>query len=309
MKRSATTGLVLLVALALNGLGASPAAATPPLACYKAVHDEFGVTGNYKNTTCTEKTAVLKGEYVLAEPLSLLKEDIWCAKMAPVVGPPGTGQYENSTCTKRKENGEYTEVISAPLPEFSVAAKASGTSGELELSLEGAKITCKQSKDTLGAGVQSGTFKFDIDQCKLFGEECRGLGQPAEMIEALGEWHLVSQKANRKSYALWLLFGASDSSVALHFECAGILYLLWGNLLGSIEPAPGTSERTFQIKIETEGSGATLKQRVSAFGNNNDEAVKAELRGLSDDFAERAAFENSSVTLLFMEKATGIKES
>jgi hypothetical protein len=107
---------VLLAALASTGVAASSAGANPPLSCYKAEKDEFGVTGNYKNATCTEKTAILKGEYVLAEPLLFLKGELWCAKLNPVVGPPGTGVYENSTCTKKLENGEYTEVIEPPAP-------------------------------------------------------------------------------------------------------------------------------------------------------------------------------------------------
>jgi hypothetical protein len=115
IKRIGVTGAVLVAAVALGAIVAPSAPANPPVGCYKAQNDEFGVTGNYKNATCTEKTAVLKAEYVLAEPLIFLKEDLWCAKMNPVVGPPGTGQYENSTCTKKKEDAEYTEVIaSAP---------------------------------------------------------------------------------------------------------------------------------------------------------------------------------------------------
>ena len=111
MKRVSVLGQAVVVGLVLSASVASAAAANPPLACYKAVHDEFGVTGNYKDAACTEKTAVLKGEYVLAEPTEPRKEDLWCAKLTPVVGPPGTGLYENATCTQKKENGEYTEVV------------------------------------------------------------------------------------------------------------------------------------------------------------------------------------------------------
>jgi hypothetical protein len=116
MKHIVITISAVITAIALSGLAASSAWATPPLSCYKAQEDEFGVTGNYKNATCTEKVAVLKGEYVLAEPLLFMKEDLWCAKMSPVVGPPGTGLYENATCTKTQEDGEYTEVIEPAQP-------------------------------------------------------------------------------------------------------------------------------------------------------------------------------------------------
>jgi hypothetical protein len=116
IKHIGVTGAVLVVAITLSGAVVSRASANPPLSCYKAQDDEFGVTGNYKNAACTEKTAVLKSEYVLAEPLLFIKEDLWCAKLNPVVGPPGTGQYENATCTKKQEDGEYTEVIEPPSP-------------------------------------------------------------------------------------------------------------------------------------------------------------------------------------------------
>jgi hypothetical protein len=128
MKRIVITIPAVVAALALSGLAASSAWATPPLSCYKAQADEFGATGNYKNATCTEKLAVLKGEYVLAEPLLFIKEDIWCAKMNPVVGPPGTGLYENATCTKKQEDGEYTEILEPAQPPLACyeAQKESG---------------------------------------------------------------------------------------------------------------------------------------------------------------------------------------
>jgi hypothetical protein len=291
MRRTSITAMGVLAAIALSGLSASPASAVPPLACYKAVHDEFGVTGNYEDAACTKKTAVLKSEYVLAEPLVFLKEDLWCAKLNPVVGPPGTGLYENGTCTKRKENGEFTEVIiptskSTVLPEFAPATAATMTGGEGSFTMESTKIACKASTGKLGAGNRSGTFAIDITGCKSIGEECKGLAQSAGLIEETGEWHLVSQKANRKAYDILLLFASEDGSSAIHIECAspvGTLYLLWGSLLGSIEASPSTSERTFKINIETEGSGATLKQRISEFGNNSGEAVKAGMKGKLDE--------------------------
>lgn len=191
------------------------------------------------------------------------------------------------------------------LPEFTTATAGTATTGEGTLALEGTKVTCKKGADTFGAGKTSGTFTLGFKECKSAGKECKGLAQAAELIELTGEWHLVSQKANRKSYDIWFLLASSDGTSAVHIECAspvGTLILTWGNVLGSIE---AITERTFKINVETSGEA----QKITEFGNNSGASVTAGLKGKLDGGTERSAFEESKENLLFSNAATKISET
>jgi hypothetical protein len=329
-KRIAIASATFAAALAMSGLGASDASAA---GCYEISKFEniggggpLSKGGNFKNKMCTEEVVKLTGAFASVKRL-LFKtlEDLYCAELLLAVGvekEKETGYYESSSCSvKNKEakanKSDFTEVSvpaggASALPEYSTPTPATATSGEGAFSLESTKVTCKSDADTFGAGKLTGTFKIAFKECKSLGEECKGLAQGGGIVEATGEWHLVSQKANRKSYDIWFLLASEDGSSALHIECAlpvGSLILIWGSLLGSIEPSPGTSERTLKINIETEGSGSGLKQKISEFGNNEGETVKAALKGTVDGGTVREGFESSKENLMFTEKATKILET
>jgi hypothetical protein len=191
------------------------------------------------------------------------------------------------------------------LPLFSTATAGTATSGEVTLSFESTKTNCKKSNDTFGAGQQLGTFRFHFEECRSLAEPCLGLAQALGSIEYTGEWHLVSLKAERTHYEIWLLIPL------VHIECVlptSTLLLVSGNILGLIK-AQGTSERTFEIAIKTEGSGSTLKQALTEFGNDSGTAVAASLKGSIDGGTEKAWFENWESLLLFTEKSTKLLET
>jgi hypothetical protein len=191
------------------------------------------------------------------------------------------------------------------LPEFSPETAGTATSGEGTLSLESTKVTCKASSDSFGAGTKLGTFKLDFTSCKSLGEECKGLAQSAALIELTGEWHLVPLRHEPKHYLILFLVPK------VHIECAspaGTLILVSGTVLGLIKPQ-GTSKRTFEIAVETEGAGATLKPKFSEWANNSGETTKPSLKGSIDGGVEREGFESSPSNLLFTNNPTELLES
>jgi hypothetical protein len=330
IKCIAVTAAALLVALVLSGLGASGASAATCYEISKFENIDSGGPeskgGSFEDDECTEERTKLTGEFALIKKLRFKTVGIlYCAELAliPEQKQTETGYYEKNNCTlKNKETkankSDFTEVEvpvgkASALPEFSPTTGGSATSGEGTLSLESTKVTCKSDTAKLGAiTAVDGTFAIDFKECKSVGEECKGLAQSAGIVELTGEWYLVSQKANRKSFDILFLLAAEDSSSAVHIECsspAGTLILVWGGVLGSIEASPSTSERTFKINVETEGAGSTLKQKIKEFGNNEGETVKPGLKGRVDGGTEREAFEASKEDLLSTEKPTKILET
>jgi hypothetical protein len=202
--------------------------------------------------------------------------------------------------------GVSSASAASVLPEFSPATGGTATSGEGTLSFESTKFTCKTSTDTFGPlSARLGTFKLDFTKCKSVGEECKGLAQTAELIELTGEYHLVALKTERKHFLILFLVPK------VHIECAspvGTLLLLSGSFLGLIRPQ-GSSVRTFELDVLTEGAGGTLKQQLTKFTNNSGEEVTARLTASLDGGTEREAFDNSGIALLFTEKATELLES
>jgi hypothetical protein len=202
-----------------------------------------------------------------------------------------------------------TAYAASALPEFSVATASTDTGVETAISAGPISIRCKTDVGKFGAGTKLGTFVIDFKECTSLAQPCTGLAQTSGLIEVTGEWHLVSSLTNRKSYAIWFLFASSDGATAVHVECSGAegtLTLIWGNVLALIEEK---SERTFKINTETEGSGPTLKQKITEFGNNNGEIVKSSLKGRTDGGPEVPIVGLLREDLLFTEKFTKLRET
>jgi hypothetical protein len=193
------------------------------------------------------------------------------------------------------------------LPEFSPATGGTAASGEGTLQVENTKVTCKTSSDTFGQlSTRLGTFKLDFLTCKSVGEECKGLAQSAGLIELTGEYHLVALKTEPKHFLILFLVPK------VHIECIdpiNTLVLVSGDVLGLIKPQGGTSMRTFEIDVLTEGAGNTLKQQLTKFTNNTGEEITANLKGSVDGGTERESYENSGIALLFTNEPTELLES
>jgi hypothetical protein len=199
------------------------------------------------------------------------------------------------------------------LPEFTEAVEASGTSGKGSLVLEGVTIKCESATSKLSATTTKlGTFAILFNECKAFTKPCKSLGQAAasSVIEATGEYHLVSLLTERKHYEIWFLLAATNNTAALHLECESAavgLVLVWGNLLGLIEEK---SNRTFKLNVEREGEGASVKQKITGFGNNGGtETTAAGLKAKLGTGVEKPAGEESENNLIFTNAAASIKES
>jgi hypothetical protein len=180
--------------------------------------------------------------------------------------------------------------------------------------LEGTTLSCEAGTSQLSATSKKlGTFRILFGGCKGSGKPCRSLGQSAgsSTEEMTGEYHLVSLGSNRTHYLIWFLLSASDNTAALHLECESAaigLSLLWGNFLGLILTQP--NNLTIKIDIETEGGGATIKQKSTTFGNNSGTEITVEgLKGKLGTGTERKVGESWEETLIGFEKPTTILES
>jgi hypothetical protein len=179
---------------------------------------------------------------------------------------------------------------------------ATGTSGAGSLLLEGATISCTSGSGTLGAESDTlGTFKIKIESCKQTGKPCISLGQTAGsgIVEVTGTAHLVRLAGSKTHFLAWLLSSPEDNAAAVHIECevAGLI-LLWGSVLALILVK---SELTWELHVEREGGGATVKQKAgqTEFVNNNGETVKVTgIRGKITTGAEKAAGLETSGVLL-----------
>ena len=293
MRHTGIAGVALVAALTLCGVAASASLASPPLACYKAEHDEIGATGNYKNATCTEKTPVLKGEYVLAEPLVLIKEDLWCAKMNPVVGPPGTGQYENSTCTTKKENGEYTEVIvteeATSLPDLSITL---GGAYPLHLNYESNTILTRL--ETVTGGVLTGE---GLHELSLFGE-----------LSALGTFRAIFKKVGKETEKCFNTGVEANGEVLVEGESHIVYTSLAGSAQGlQLGVLALIKELTGATAITCPKNGISLKVKGSVIattnqkgGSNTTQLIGAggELNGVNGKQSFRAFYNNAGTALL-----------
>jgi hypothetical protein len=167
----------------------------------------------------------------------------------------------------------------------------SATVGASSLTLEGATLSCGKGLSTLGAESDTlGTFKIKFEECKQTGKPCISLGQTAGsgIIETAGTFHLVRLAGSKTHFLVWFLFSPEDNANAVHIECevAGLI-LLWGSVLGLILVK---SELTWELHVEKEGTGSTVKQKAgqTEFVNNEGTVVKVTgLRGKITTGAEK----------------------
>jgi hypothetical protein len=179
---------------------------------------------------------------------------------------------------------------------------ATMTSGKGSILFEAVLIGCEKDSGTFGAESDTlGTFKIKIETCKQAGKPCISLGQTAGsgIIETTGTFHLVRLKESKTHFLVWFLLSPEDNANAVHIECevAGLL-LFWGSLLGLVLVK---SELTWELHVEREGGGATVKQKAgqTEFVNNNGETVKVTgLRGKITTGVERVAGWESESNLI-----------
>jgi hypothetical protein len=211
---------------------------------------------------------------------------------------------------------EAASAASTVLPEFSREVAGKGTSGTSTVNLEGTKVGCPSAEEAIGPlSRRSGTFKFLFGDCVSGGESCHSLGEAlgSLTIEITGEYHVVSRASDRTFYMIWLLLASTDGAGALHVECEAPsigLILQWGNVLGRISAVPAGSEQTCQIVFKSEGSGKTIKQELTTFGNNSGTEVTVEgLKGKLGTGTSRMATVSAEANLLLSSEMTSLEES
>jgi len=172
------------------------------------------------------------------------------------------------------------------LPEFSVQTNFKGTSGKGELK---SKETISCSSDTSSTSMEAnkhlGTYAITFSGCTALAGivKCQSLGDAAGTILTDGSWHLVLETLGGvdKHLILFLL-------KHLHIECATVLVLVLGTLLGELKPL-GVKTKNFEIKIEAPNS----KQEFTSYENEGGTLVAAGLRVATNEGTEEAGIEIS----------------
>lgn len=280
-------GIALTLLILLGTLAAPVASGNPPLACYKAQKDESGGTGNFSNSTCTTEVPALKGEYVLAEPLSLVKETLWCAKITqtPATENDKTGIYETSSCSKKQVNGEFTEVFvpeaqGTTLPDVSVTL----TGGHYPLSIEGRTTTATSIGTASGIFVSGkntalsltmselsslGTFSMTLSNVEepANKEKCKTGSEAGGTVKFTGEFHVVPLKSSGIVGTLLLIS-------AFELTCGTLKIKVHGDLLGSLNVGSESSELA---RAGTVVEGSLGVQKLSEYVNDAGSIVRANL--------------------------------
>ncbi len=303
MKYLGITGVLLTAAFAILGLVASAASAVEPLggplACYEISNfSAKKVAGNWSNATCTTEVTKLTGKFVLALPVTWLKENLWCALITPyVVGKPSeTGTWEDEKCSKAKSNGEYTEVKWVKLPAITIEDSEptvlinsasdhptnNGILSKLETAaavLEGKglllEITLLNTATTSGVGIYLVLFLEVINPST--GEKCSTAGDATgEVLLPTNTILLVSTAGSTGALQVGTLFDVSEFTIT----CSGGFEVKpKGSVLGYVEPIES------KLKKEgNEGQGALRctstsgKPEKTKFTNQKGETGEANLK-------------------------------
>jgi hypothetical protein len=265
IKRFNIISAALIAVVALSGLAVSSASANLALTCYKVSEFKAGTrAGNWENATCTKEVAKLKGEFVLAEPITYIKENLWCAKITPyVVGKPSeTGSWANNKCTEKKEDGEYIEVIAEPTKIlYKTGSKASyeATSGAGHLvSKNGLELKCKA--DTASGNLEGengpAAFKVTFTGCTgLLGVTCTGKGQASgtEVWEGKATYLLMLEGTTLKAGFAFKL------SPEVEVECGGVSAKERGCMAGIASPLESFTKKITITLTQSKGVNSVTK--------------------------------------------------
>ncbi len=303
MKYLGITGVVLTAAFAILGLVASAASAVEPLggplACYEISNfSATKIAGNYKNATCTEEVTKLTGKFVLALPVTWLKENLWCALITPyVVGKPSeTGTWEDEKCSKAKSDGEYTEIKWVKLPAITIEKSEptvlinsasdhptnNGISSEwpsAAAKLEGSglllEITLLNTATSSGIGIYLELFLKLKNPSS--GETCSTAGDATgELLLPKNTILLVSTSSSTGALQVGLLFDISEFTIT----CSGGLEVKpKGSVLGYVEPIESKVEKesnTSQAAVRC--SSTSGEPEKTKFTNEKGEAGTANIK-------------------------------
>lgn len=133
------------------------------------------------------------------------------------------------------------------LPEAAESFKGESGKGTLEVLKSKFAVTCQKDKSegTFEAKKPLGTFHIDFEECTTIGGivTCTGLGEASGIILTLGTTHLVFDKLGTGAeLGVGVLFLVEPT----HFECAGVLQIVEGQVLCLITPV-GKKANHFEI--------------------------------------------------------------
>jgi hypothetical protein len=294
MKKCSGVSILVLCALVLSGVGASSAAAAP--VCYKVQETD---AGNYSDSGCSVSVASLKGQYILSESLTFVRETLWCAKLA--VGAGLSGEYKHSTCPRSEKNGvaelnqgEFVMVIKPVVggaPNFSPATNKGASTNKNKTKFtekEGiAAVECTGSEGTNAIeNAKNGVFEETYTGCTApLSGKCTGLTNSTKGdISTSGEFNLRWLKGlegGTSSVALIFLINP------VHFECEHVVSLIAvkGCVAGAVSPL-NKKTKTFTVELKQTGGVENIKEVENEAGTGGETCV---LKSQKNGEAEKEA--------------------
>jgi hypothetical protein len=254
-------GLGATVALAAAALACgalAPASASAAPSCYATF---FFTTGNYSDSACTKKVAVLTSEYVLAELIFKKVGRVWCALLGEF-----TGEYQAGTCTTLENNGLYTRVIGPAgknepliLPEpIEKTLKSTGKSGEIRLvTAGGTELKCKGSTNTSEFTTpDEGAFTILFSECKgSLGGTCTGEGLSKGSVAFAGKVHYWQGILTEKAVDT-LVYLLNEAKITCELS---VKIVVKGCAVALAEPIEKTTKATKDVFTQEKGI-ATIRE-------------------------------------------------
>ncbi len=335
MKYLGITGVLLTAAFAILGLVASAASAEEPLggplACYEISNfSATKIAGNYKNAACTEEVTKLTGKFVLALPVTWIKENLWCALITPYKTGTNseTGTWKNEKCSEAKSNGEYTEVKWVKLPAITIedseptvlinSASDHPTNNGIASELQSAaanlagkglllEVTLLNTATTSGIGIYLVLF-LEVAEVGGSKEKCSTSGDATgEVLIPTNTVLLVSTTGSAGELQVGTLFDVSEFTI----KCGATFEVKpKGSVLGYVEPIEtklGAGSNTGKGALRCTSKTELGKPEKTKFTNQKGEAGVANLKvkagGLNESGCELITNSSTGTITLLPTKA------
>jgi hypothetical protein len=214
--------ILFVLTLTSANIWTSTASAAP--SCYRVFVFQ---TGNYTDSLCTNRVAVLTAPFALGEIVGRRPGlAIYCLELTELAGdltdricltPVASGRH--GLFTRVSLNAAKVPIdLPVPSKDRELTGKAEG---EVKFIAATAEITCKEATytGTEAEVIAAGTVKFDFTNCTgSLGVKCTSSGDSTGTILAVAEWELVYDKLSPE-----LLTATVFEFEKVHLECGALV--------------------------------------------------------------------------------------